>query len=83
VGIELASIPGHPAHGVIADHRRKMLGILEEWLGRRGVDGARDKAVVVDQVLFSLTAHAGSNDSATSPQVVLRIMRAILESVPN
>lgn len=83
VGIELASIPGHPAHSVIADHRRKMLAILEEWLARSGVDGAKDKAVVVDQVLFSLTAHAGSTDSPASPAVIGRIMRAILESPAN
>jgi AcrR family transcriptional regulator len=83
VGIELASIPGHPAHGVIADHRRKMLAILEEWLSRSGVDSARDKAIVVDQVLFSLTAHAGAADAPASAAVIGRIMRAILESPVN
>jgi AcrR family transcriptional regulator len=83
VGIELASIPGHPAHGVIAEHRRKMLAILEEWLSRSGVDSPRDKAVVVDQVLFSLTAHSSSVETPTSPAVIIRIMRAILETPTN
>jgi AcrR family transcriptional regulator len=80
VGIELASVAGHPAHEVIAGYRRAMQSSLTEWLTRNAIDGVADKASILDQVLFSLMANDAVPGQDSSPAVILRVMHAILDT---
>jgi hypothetical protein len=77
--IELASTPGHPAHGVITCFRADLERLFASYIERDGLGRPADRGASLQQLVFALLADPARPFGPESGEILRRIVRASIE----